>query len=147
MRLINFLFLYILVPVAIIFLCFRSGNWYGLFGLIIYFLGIIISKSGEWIYFPIPLMFAFWYWYTYGMGPTDYVFLFTLCFVAGVAASEADKLYHRFVNKVLPEQLNNIEYNEKVEELNRRIDKYRLEHPGEKITAEIIEKIRTEVFF
>jgi hypothetical protein len=34
-----------------------------------------------------------------------------------------------------------------VEELNRRIDKYRSEHPNEKMTQETIEKIRTDVFF
>lgn len=61
--------------------------------------------------------------------------------------SEARKQYNRFMQKVLPEQMNNIEYNEKVDELNRRLERYRKEHPNEKLTPDIVEKIRTEVFF
>lgn len=61
--------------------------------------------------------------------------------------SEIGKEYNKFVNKVLPEQMDNIEYNEKVDELNRRLEKYRREHPSEKLTPEIVEKIRAEVFF
>jgi dsRNA-specific ribonuclease len=90
---------------------------------------------------------TFWYWYTYGMGLTDYVTIYTGCLLAGVLVSEASRQYHKFVNKVLPEQITNIEYNEKVEELNRRLDKYRKEHPNEKLTPEIVERIRTDVFF
>lgn len=147
MKLINFLLLYILVPVVIVLLCFRSGNWYGLFGILVYAAGVIISQFRQWVFLPIPLIFSFWYWYTYGMGPTDYVFIFTVCFLAGVGISQASKQYSKFVNKVLPEQISNIEYDEKVAELNRRIANYRLEHPSEKLTPEIVEKIRTDVFF
>lgn len=147
MRLINFLFLYILFPAVIVLLSVRSGNWYGLFGLILYAVGVIISKFKLWIFLPIPLLFTFWYWYTYGMGPTDYVAIYTGCLLAGVLISEASRQYHKFVSKVLPEQITNIEYNEKVEELNRRLEKYRQEHPNEKLTPEIVEKIRTDVFF
>jgi hypothetical protein len=61
--------------------------------------------------------------------------------------NEAKISYERFVYKILPEQLHNIDYDLKVEELNRRLDQYRKNHPKEKITQEIIEKIRTDVFF
>ncbi len=125
----------------------KSAQWYGFFGLLLYALGLIISKTKQWIFFPIPLIFAFWYWYTYGLGPFDYVSIFTGCFIAGMAFSEISKYYYRFVHKVLPEQMSNVEYNEKVDELNRRIKIFRKEHPNEKLTPEIVEKIRTEVFF
>ena len=147
MRLINFLFLYILFPVVIILLTVISGNWFCLFGLLFYAAGIVISRFSLWIFLPIPLIFAFWYWYTYGLGLKDYVFIYTACLLAGAAFSEASKQYFRFVDKVLPEQITNIEYNEKVDELNHRLEKYRLEHPGEKLTPDIVEKIRTDVFF
>jgi hypothetical protein len=147
MRLINFFFLVFLVPAIIIWLSIRSGSWYGLFALAFYAIGVIISQFRLWIFLPIPLLFTFWYWYTYGIGPTDYVFGFTLALLAGVGISEASKHYKRFMQKVLPEQMNNIEYNEKVEELNRRLDAFRKDHPNEKLTPEIVEKIRTDVFF
>lgn len=147
MRLINFLFLYVLVPVIIIWLTIKSGSYYGFFALAFYAAGVIISQFHQWIFFPIPVIFAIWWWYTYGLAPSDYVFGFTVALLAGVGISEASKQYKRFMYKVLPEQMSNVEYNEKVEELNRRLDKFRKEHPNEKLTPEIVEKIRTEVFF
>lgn len=81
------------------------------------------------------------------MGPSDYVFIYTVCLLAGVGLSEAYKQFSRFVKKVLPEQITNIEYNEKVDELNRRLEKYKSDHPNEKLTPEIVEKIRTDIFF
>jgi hypothetical protein len=37
----------------------------------------------------------------------------------GVILHEAKREYERFFNKVLPEQLHNMDYDAKVEELNR----------------------------
>lgn len=147
MRLINFLFLFVLVPVIIIWLTIRSGSWYGFFALAFYAIGVVISQFRLWIFLPVPLVFAVWYWYTFGLDLHDYVYGYTFALLAGVIMSEGSKQYHRFMQKVLPEQMNNIEYNEKVEELNRRLDKFRKEHPNEKLTPEIVEKIRTDVFF
>ena len=147
MKLINSLFIYILVPAVILLLAVSSGNWFNLFWLGFYAAGILMSKFNLWIFLPIPVVFALWYWYTYGFSLSDYVFTFLASFICGVVFCEAGKMYYRFVRKILPEQMNNIEYNEKVEELNRRIDKYRSEHPNEKMTQETIEKIRTDVFF
>jgi hypothetical protein len=125
----------------------KFNNWYGLFALAFYAAGVIISEFRLWIFLPIPLVFTFWFWYTYGLGPTDYVFGFTLALLTGVGISEISKHIKRFMSKVLPEQMNNIEYNEKVDELNRRLDNFRKEHPNEKLTPEIVEKIRTEIFY
>lgn len=147
MKLSNFLFIYILVPVALLVLAIQSGDWYNLFWLAFYAIGVVISKLELWIFLPIPVIFVFWYWYTYGLSLSDYISSFFVCLVAGVVLCEAGRLYYRFVRKVLPEQLNNIEYNEKVDEFNRRLDEYRKKHPNEKLTHEMIEKIRTEVFF
>jgi hypothetical protein len=137
----------VLVPALIVFLTIRSESWYGFFGLLFYAVGAVISQFRLWIFLPIPLGFTFWYWYTYGMGPKDYVFIYTVCLLAGVAISEASNQFSRFVKKVLPEQMHNIEYNEKVEELNRRLERYKVDHPNEKLTPEIVEKIRTDIFF
>ncbi len=144
---INLFLLYILVPVIITVLTFNSGSWWGLIAIPVYFLGIIISRFHQWIYLPIPVIFVFWYWYTYGLSLRDYVAMYFGAMVLGIILSEAGKQYDRFVNKILPEQLTNIDYNEKVDELNRRLEAYRAAHPNEKLTPEIVEKIRTEVFF
>ncbi len=147
-KLLVFFLLYILIPVIIIpYLCFKTGNWYGLFGILLYYAGLIISKFKQWIFLPIPLFFCLWYWYTYGFGVRDYVSIYLVCLLLGVFLNELYRSYNRFVNKVLPEQLNNMDYDSKVEELNKRLDQYRKSHPNEKITQEIVEKIRTDVFF
>ena len=147
-KLFVFFLLYILIPVIIIpYLCVKNGNWYGLFGVLLYYAGLIISKFKQWIFLPIPLFFCLWYWYTYGFGLRDYVTIYLLCLLSGVFLNELYRSYNRFVNKILPEQLHNMDYDSKVEELNRRLDQYRKAHPNEKITQEILEKIRTEVFF
>ncbi len=147
-KLVVFFLLYILVPVIIIpYLCIKTGNWYGLFGILLYYAGLIISKFKQWIFIPIPLFFCMWYWYTYGFGVRDYVTIYLVCLLSGVFLSELNRSYNRFVTKILPEQLHNMDYDSKVEELNKRLDQYRKNHPSEKITQEIVEKIRTDVFF
>ena len=147
-KLFVFFLLYILVPVIIIpYLCVKTGNWYGLFGILLYYAGLIISKFKQWIFIPIPLFFCMWYWYTYGFGVRDFVTIYLVCLLSGVFLSELNSSYNRFVNKILPEQLHNMDYDSKVEELNKRLDQYRKNHPHEKITQEIVEKIRTDVFF
>jgi hypothetical protein len=147
-KLVVFFLLYILVPVIIIpYLCIKTDNWYGLFGILLYYAGLIISKFKQWIFIPIPLFFCMWYWYTYGFGVRDYVTIYLVCLLSGVFLNELKRSYDRFVNKILPEQLHNMDYDSKVEELNKRLDQYRKNHPNEKITQEIVEKIRTDVFF
>ena len=138
---------YLLVPALVFFLCMRSGNWWGLFALVTYFAGVLMAVFRQWIFFPIPLVFCLWFWYTFGFSPTHVVSLLFLSLVAGAGIYEGFRQLSRFVNKVLPEQMNNLEYNEKVEELNRRLERFRREHPHEKLTPEIVEKIRTEIFF
>ncbi|MBL0359259.1 MAG: hypothetical protein IPP72_21400 [Chitinophagaceae bacterium] len=144
---INLFLLYILVPAIITGIVVKSGAWWGLFCVLTYFIGLIISKFRQWIFLPIPLLFVFWYWYTYGFAVRDYVTMYFACLVCGILFNQISKEYYKFVSKILPEQLTNLDYNEKVDELNRRLDKYRYEHPNEKLTPEIVEKIRTDVFF
>jgi hypothetical protein len=147
-KLVLFFLLYILVPLIIIpFLSIKTGSWFGLFGILLYYAGLIISKFKQWIFLPIPLFFCLWYWYTYSFGLHDYVTIYLACLLAGVMLHELKREYERFISKVLPEQLHNMDYDAKVEELHRRLEQYRKKHPGEKITQEIVEKIRTDVFF
>lgn len=144
---INLFLLYILIPVITIIASLKSGiGWY-LFAIPVYYIGVVISTFKQWIFLPIPIIFVFWYWFTYGLSVMDFVSIYFVAFAAGIVLSQLKKEYDKFVNKVLPEQLSNLDYNEKVEELNRRLQKFRNDHPNEKVTPEIVEKIRTEVFF
>jgi hypothetical protein len=147
-KIVSFILLYILVPLVIIpLLSAGSGNWFGLFGMLFYYLGVLIARSGLWIFFPIPLFFCFWYWYTYGFGIRDYPTVFLFCIISGMAMYQIKKEYDRYFNKTLPEMEQNDEYNEKMIEMERRLEMYRHEHPGEKISLEIMENIKNEVFF
>ena len=147
-KLIHFLLIYILVPILIIPLfVFKTGKWFALFGILFYFTGLIISRFKQWIFLPIPLFFCFWYWYTYGFSLTDYVAFYFACLVSGTVFYEVKESYYKFVYKILPEQMNNLEYDSKIEELNRRIEKYKKDHPGQNVTQDIVEKIKTEIFF
>jgi len=148
LKLVDFFLLYILIPVIILPLfVIKTDRWFALFGILFYFVGLVISKFKQWIFLPIPILFCVWYWYTYGFSLTDYVVVYFACIVCGVLFGEAEKSYYKFVNKILPEQLNNLDYDSKIEELNWRIERYKKEHPGQKVTQEIVEKIRTEIFF
>ncbi len=148
MKWINYFLLYILVPAIIIPLfVIKTDRWFALFGILFYFTGLLISKFRQWIFLPIPLLFCFWYWYTYGISLTDYVTIYFACLVCGVVFFEIRKYCYRFINKVLPEQLNNLDYDSKLEELNRQIEQYKKEHPGQKVTQDVVEKIRTDIFF
>jgi hypothetical protein len=147
-RLTIVLFLYILVPILIVpFLSLKFGNVYGLFGSLFYYVGLIIARFKHWIFLPIPIIFCVWYWFTYGFGIRDYVTIYFVCMMAAVLfqqiCSEIDKL----VNKVLPEQEQNLDYDNKIEKMNQQIALYKKEHPFEKITQDVIEKIRTDIFF
>lgn len=147
-KIISFILLYVLVPLIIIpFLSIKSGNLFGLFGIAFYYIGIVIAKSGQWIFFPIPLFFTFWYWYTYGFGPKDFVTLYFLCIVSGSVLCVLNNMYHKYVHGILPENELNEEYNDKLSEMEQRIEKYRMDHPDQKMTQEIIEKIKTDIFF
>ena len=148
MRPVIFVFQYILIPVIIIpFLSLTSGNMLGLFGILFYTAGFIIARFKQWIFIPIPIIFCFWYWYTYGFGTRDYVTIYFVCMCAGICIEYAFYEYNKYVTKVLPEVKTNEEYNAKIDVMNARIAAYKKNHPSEKVTQEVIEKIRTEIFF
>lgn len=147
-KLIPFFLLYLLIPFIVIpLLCLRAGNYYGLFGIVFYFSGLIISRYKQWIFLPIPVVFCLWYWYTYGFSLLDYVSVYFACLVCGIAIQQLFLEINKYVSKVLPEQELNMEYNEKLAEMNKQIENYKRNHPNEKITQELIEKIRTDIFF
>lgn len=144
----SFILLYVLVPLVIIPLLFaKPGSWLGLISIACYYAGVFIAQYRQWIFFPIPLFFAWWYWYTYGFNLSDYVTIYFFWLVCGIGICLLKRTYERYVHSVIPENEENLEYNDKLNEMEKRIAKYQKDHPGEKITQEIIEKIKTDVFF
>jgi len=147
MRILITLFLYVVFPVLVVLVCFSSGNWYGLFYIVAYYLGLLMAALRQWIFFPIPLVFCIWFWYTYGISPTHFVSLSFVSLTTGACLYEGYRYINRLLYKVLPEQFSNLDYNEKVAEMNRRIEQFKKDNPGKQLTSEIMEKIRTDVFF
>ena len=144
----SFILLYILIPLVVIPLIFlKQGNWFGLFSIACYYAGVLMAQYRQWIFFPIPLFFSVWYWYTYGFNPKDYVSIYFFWLVFGTGAYMLKKTYDRYVENIIPQNEENMEYNDKLSEMEERIAKYKKDHPGEKITQEIIEKIKTDIFF
>jgi len=144
----SILFLYILVPIIIVpFLSVKFGNFYGLFGSLFYYMGLLIAKFKHWIFLPIPIIFCLWYWVTFGFGTRDYVTIFFVCMMAAVFFQEISFIINKLINKVLPEQEQNLDYDKKIELMNQQIALYKKTHPMDKITQDVIEKIRTDIFF
>ena len=147
-KLFVFFFQFILIPVIIIpYLTLKSGSYFGFFGIAFYFAGFMIAKFKQTIFLPIPIIFCLWYWYTYNFGIRDYVTIYFVCMTVGILFQNAFYKYNTYVNKILPEVKTNMEYNEKIETMNARIASFKKNNPAEKVTYEIIEQIRTEIFF
>ena len=147
-KVIVFFLQYILVPAIIVpLISIKENSWFGMFGIGFYFIGLFISKFKQWIFLPIPFIFSIWYWYTYGFIIRDFVSIYFLCLLLGIFFNELKKKMDRFFSNELPEKLNNLDFDAKVEELNRQIEKYKKEHPNEKVTQDLVEKLRTDIFF
>ncbi len=141
-------FFYILFPLALIpLMASRSGNWFYLFGIVCYYLGVLLVAIRQKIIFMIPLLFCGWFWYTYGFGIHDYVFFLFMCMLAGAVFYQLAQNARHFTQSVLPENKEAQEYELKIVEMNDKLKAYQQQHPSTIITPEIIDTIRNEVFF
>lgn len=95
----------------------------------------------------IPLIFCCWFWYTYGFSLHDYVFFLFVCMSTGAFFYKLAKNAESFAKRTLPENKETQEYDLKMEEMNEKVEQYKKKHPAIKITPEIIDVIRNEVFF
>src|SRR5574343_1607025 len=143
-----FFVIYVLIPFVVIPGLFAHyNNWYGLIGILFYYAALLITLFNFTIFLAVPLLFTGWYWYTYGFQLHDYVTVFSFCLLSGYLVLLAKKEIERYFFNILPEQEQNEEYNQKLRTLEERIERYRAEHPGEKITQDIIEQFKTDIFF
>lgn len=147
-RILYFAFFYVLIPLIVIpLLCLKYNNPYGLFASLLYYLGLILASTGLSIFLPVPLIFSLWYWYTYGFNPFDYVFGFLTSLLLGYFMYKIKVYFEGYIQQVLPEEDVNEAYNRKLQLLEKRIEEHRRQHPGEKVTQELIDRFKTEIFF
>ncbi len=141
-------FFYIIFPLVVVpYMAARAGNWFYLFGIVCYYLGVVLMAVKQKIIFMIPFIFCCWFWYTYGFGLHDYVFFLFICMSAGALFYQLAENAESFAKRTLPENKETQEYDLKIEEMNEKVEQYKKTHPAIKITPEIMDVIRNEVFF
>jgi threonine synthase len=139
---------YIVFPLVVIpLVAHRFANWYYLLGIISYYLGVILVAVKQKIFFMIPVIFCGWFWYTYGFSLHDYVFFMVTCMAGGALFYQFALEVEKFITRTLPENRQTEEFDLKIEEMNEKVHQYKQLHPKEKITPEILDRIRNEVFF
>jgi hypothetical protein len=139
---------YLIFPLVFVpYVASRSANWFYLFGILCYYIGVFLVAIRQKIIFMIPIIFCCWFWYTYGFSIHDFVFFLLACMGAGALFYQLSLDTERFTNRTLPENKEALEYDLKIEEMNAKLEQYKQLHPNVKITPEIIDVIRNEVFF
>ncbi len=147
-RILYFFVFYVFIPLVFIpLLWLKYDNPYVLFASLLYYLGLILARTGLSIFLPVPIIFSIWFWYTYGFSPFDYVFGFLTSLLLGYFMYKLKVYLDGYLHQVLPEEDVNEAYNRKLQLLEKRIEEYRRQHPGEKVTQEMIERFKTEIFF
>jgi len=140
--------LYLVFPLIIIpYIAHKEQDWYYLIGIACYYAGILMAVLNQKIFFPIPLIFSLWFWYTYGFSLHQYVTVFFASLAAGLLFNTVVRELDKFINRKIPEKQQMIEYEDKIQEMNARLEQYKKDHPGKKITMDVIEEIKKEVFF
>ena len=139
---------YILFPLVVVpYVANKQDNWFYLFGIVCYYMGVILVAVHQKIIFMIPLIFCLWFWYTYGFSIHDFVFFLFFFTACGALFYQLANNAKYFINRTLPENKESMVYESKLEEMNARVEEYKRQHPNEKITPEIMDVIRNEVFF
>ena len=139
---------YIVFPlIAVPLIALHTGNKYYLLGIIFYYISIMLVMVNQKIIFLIPCLFYLWFWSIYGFGIYTYVFFSLLCLAVAAALYLITQQVEKFMSITIPDNAENLEYDLKMQNVNDRIEKFRQANPTTKITQEIMESIRNEVFF
>ena len=141
-------FFIVLSPLLVVpYIASRAGNWFYLLGIVCYYLGMMLVAFKQKIILMIPAIFCGWFWYIYGFGIHDFVFFLFICMALGAILFQLQSNVKRFVHRTLPESRESLAYEVKLKEMNRKLEEYKQMNPTIKITPEIIDEIRNEVFF
>ena len=143
-----YFFLIIVGPLLVIpYIANKTHSWLMLLGLPFYFTGYFLAAIKQKTLYFIPLFLCFWFWYTYGFSLFHNVTFFFLCITAGLILYYIRMELEKFVDRTIPELEQNREYNLKIEEMNLKLEQFKIEHPNEKLTEEIIDNIKKDIFF
>lgn len=137
------IFPFLLIP----YLAYRSQDWLILLGLPFYFAGYTIAAIKQKTIYFIPVFLCIWFWYTYGFSLFHNVTFFFLCLTAGLVLYLVRKELERYIDRTIPEIEQNRDYNLKLEKMNLKLEQFKTDNPGRKITPEIIEDIKKDIFF
>ncbi len=141
-------FFYIIFPLIYVpFIASKAANWFYLFGIVCYYLGIFLVAIRQKIIFMIPIIFCCWFWYTYGFSIHDFVFFLLGCMAAGATFYQLSVEVGKFTHRTLPENKEALDYDLKIEEMNIRLEQYKQQHSEVTITPEIMDRIKNDVFF
>lgn len=148
MKYIFFFLVYLLVPVVLIpLLWIKFHNPVILIGSAFYYIGVLLAYFQLSIILPVPILFSMWYWYTYGLSIRDYVTGFLACILLGYFFVLLEEWMDGLINNVLPGHEQEDVYNEKLKLYNKKVEEYMQTHSGEKISQEILDKIKADIFF
>ena len=140
--------LYIFLPFLVLpWMVNKTGNWYYLFGILWYFIGIILVAAHQKIILMVPICFCLWFWATHGFSLNDYVFAMFMSLVTGIVLYQISREVHNFIKRSIPETKETTAYDLKVSKMNDIVNEYRRANPEINITPEIMDRIKNEAFF
>ena len=140
--------LYIIFPLIVVpVIALKASNWYYLIGIVLYYISIYLVAIKQKIIFLIPAFFYIWFWNTFGFGIMTYAFFSLMCLLTGAIFYLLIEKVDKFINKTLPENKEALEYELKMQEVEKKIEQFRQSNPTTKITQELMERIRNQVFF
>ncbi|MDN3659334.1 hypothetical protein QWZ08_27055 [Ferruginibacter paludis] len=144
---------YIVFPLIIVLLMRQAysqsifGNWSFLFGIVLYYLSILMVVARQKIILMIPVLFFSWFWLTYGFDLHGFTFFLFICIFSGAFFYQLAQNVKHFIKKVLPENKLAEEYELKIEKMYARLNLYKQKHPTATITPDVIDSIRNDIFF
>lgn len=139
---------YILFPlVAVSYTAYKLNSGYYLFAIPFYYFGVIMVAQKQKIIFLIPILFCGWFWFTYGFSIHDFVFFLFIWMAFGALFYMLTGNVQRFVTRTVPENKEMMEYDAKMVQMNAKVEEFKLKNPTTKITPEVLDTIRNDVFF
>ena len=141
-------FFYIIFPLVFVpYVAAQSANWFYLLGILCYYTGVFLVAIKQKIIFMIPLIFCFWFWYTYDFSIHDFSFFLLACMGVGGFFYQLSIDTKKFTHRTIPENKEAYDYDTKIEQMYAKLDQHKQLNPHIKITPEIMDVIKNEIFF
>ena len=140
--------LYIILPLLIVpFIINKTGNWYYFFGIISYYIGVLLVAVHQKIILMVPFIFCMWFWVTYGFSFNGYVFYIFASLITGSVLYIFTNEVQKIIKRTIPDNKETMAYDLKVDKMNGIIEQFRKDNPTVIITPEIMDTIKNQAFF